>query len=336
VRKIRDSLTADHYILKIRANVAKTYYRGKFTGTGRGSNSFYTVAGNCSRAFIDYHSTQINDLIQRPDPDSTESHSRSLTGILVALAIVVAWAISLSFSLGSDFKSMGYWSALPLFVLVTFLYTGLFITAHDAMHGLVAPASGRLNRMIGVLCSTGYALFSFQKLQEHHWQHHSAPASEEDPDFHDGEHKGFWRWYFNFLLQYVTWRQVAGMALVYNLLKYGFGVPDFNLVVLWVVPNLASTLQLFTFGTYLPHREPHGGYDNPHRARSNDYPVMVSLVTCYHFGYHVEHHARPDIPWWSLPAFRQRLLRQVVNDSQDSSSLQDTAYRQQLLEGRSH
>lgn len=265
-----------------------------------------------------------------------DSHSRSLTGIFVAIAIMVAWGTCLFLSLASDHGRTGYWSVIPLLLLMTFLYTGLFITAHDAMHGLVAPASRRVNRIIGVLCSTAYALFAFQKLKADHWRHHGSPASAGDPDFHDGEHKGFGRWYLNFLFHYVSWPQVAGMALVYNLLKYGIGVPDFNLVVLWVVPNLASTLQLFTFGTYLPHREPHGGYDNPHRARSNDYPVLVSLLTCYHFGYHNEHHARPDIPWWGLPTFRQRLLRQAVNGSQDSSSPPDIAYQQQLRGERSH
>ncbi|MFA9473554.1 MAG: fatty acid desaturase [Filomicrobium sp.] len=27
----------------------------------------------------------------------------------------------------------------------------------------------------------------------------------------------------------------------------------------------------------------------------------MSLLTCFHFGYHHEHHLQPDVPWWRLP-----------------------------------
>ncbi|MDT8325299.1 MAG: fatty acid desaturase, partial [Bacteroidota bacterium] len=39
--------------------------------------------------------------------------------------------------------------------------------------------------------------------------------------------------------------------------------------------------------------------------RSNDYGVLFSFLTCYHFGYHEEHHTRPGVPWWRLPAARR-------------------------------
>ena len=34
-------------------------------------------------------------------------------------------------------------------LLTTFFYTGIFITAHDAMHGLVSPSYRKLNDAIG-------------------------------------------------------------------------------------------------------------------------------------------------------------------------------------------
>jgi fatty acid desaturase len=34
-------------------------------------------------------------------------------------------------------------------LLTTFFYTGIFITAHDAMHGLVSPSYRKLNDVIG-------------------------------------------------------------------------------------------------------------------------------------------------------------------------------------------
>ena len=33
----------------------------------------------------------------------------------------------------------------------------------------------------------------------------------------------------------------------------------------------------------------------------NYWPRLISLLTCYHYGYHREHHAMPHVPWWQLP-----------------------------------
>jgi len=226
-------------------------------------------------------------------------------GLFIALTIIVLWTAVLITSLSIRFEGVLFTLAIPLLLVTTFLYTGLFITAHDAMHGAVAPSKKRVNDLIGRLCSLAYALFSFAELRIEHWKHHREPASEHDPDYHDGQHSGLLPWYFRFLLRYVTWRQILGMAIVFNILKYCFNVPDFNLVFLWILPNVLSTFQLFYFGTYLPHREPCTGYDNPHRARSNDYSEILSFLTCYHFGYHYEHHQYSNVPWWDLPRVRR-------------------------------
>nr|WP_301289159.1 fatty acid desaturase [Natronocella acetinitrilica] len=214
------------------------------------------------------------------------------------------WAMSLGVLLTAD-QALVWWA--PLAVLMqTFLYTGLFITAHDAMHGTVAPAFPRLNRFIGATCVRLYALFSFQRLQQAHWAHHQHPATTKDPDFHDGEHDGLVRWYLHFMIGYVSPLQIVGMAAIFNVFLFAAGVPVANLILFWILPSLLSTLQLFYFGTVLPHREPRNGYNDSHRARSNDFSPLVSFLTCYHFGYHWEHHERPDLPWWRLPHFRRR------------------------------
>ena len=70
-------------------------------------------------------------------------------GILVALTVITCWFVSLYFLLIWDFK----WSN-PLVYLMVFvqmhLYTGLFITAHDAMHGTIVPNT-KANNFIGYL-----------------------------------------------------------------------------------------------------------------------------------------------------------------------------------------
>ena len=228
----------------------------------------------------------------------------NIKGITAALTVIGLWAVSLGILLSAD-EALVWWAPLAV-LLQTFLYTGLFITAHDAMHGTIAPAFPRFNRFIGAACVALYALFSFRRLQRAHRAHHQHPASTEDPDFHDGEHDGLIRWYLHFMVGYVSPLQILGMAAIFNVFLYVGGVPVANLILFWIVPSLLSTLQLFYFGTVLPHREPQGGYDDPHRARSNDFSPLVSFLTCYHFGYHWEHHERPDLPWWRLPHFRRR------------------------------
>ena len=228
-------------------------------------------------------------------------------GVALAFAIVGAWALSLGLALLLPFQvsSAALW--LPLIALRTWLHTGLFIVAHDAMHGTVAPGRPRLNAALGALAVGLYALFPYDHLLREHRLHHRHPASADDPDFHDGSHDGFGRWYLRFIGHYLRWPQVLGHAVIFNVLQHVVHVSQVNLLLFWVLPSLASTAQLFYFGTFLPHREPAGGYVDRHRARSNDMGAALSLLTCFHFGgYHWEHHEGPGVPWWALPSTRAR------------------------------
>ncbi len=228
-------------------------------------------------------------------------------GIVIAITIIVLWAACLVVLLTVDIIAISPLLALPAILVQTFLYTGLFITAHDAMHGTVAPANRRFNDAVGTVAVRLYALFSYKKLHAKHWEHHRHPASDDDPDFHDGEHPGIGRWYVTFVRNYVGWAQIVGMAVVYNVLHHLLGVSLLRLDLFWVLPALLSTVQLFYFGTYLPHREREEGYRDAHRARSNAYAPWLSFLTCYHFGYHWEHHEKPGVPWWRLPKVRREV-----------------------------
>jgi beta-carotene ketolase (CrtW type) len=77
----------------------------------------------------------------------------------------------------------------------------------------------------------------------------------------------------------------------------------------WALPADFLSFQLFYFGTYLPHRHEDEPFGDRHNARSNDFSWPVSLLTCFHFGYHHEHHEHPREPWWRLPATRAAMRR---------------------------
>lgn len=239
-----------------------------------------------------------NQLLPTALPTKTEP---SLRGLLIAGLIMAIWAGSLAALLNtSSSQHQPLWLLLAVFWQM-FLYAGLFITAHDAMHGVVAPQRPKLNRFIGTLALLLYGLFSYNQLFKTHWQHHHHPASALDPDFHDGRHKNPFVWYLRFLQRYWSWGRLLGLMASFHAMHLLLHVPEANLLLFWVVPSLLSSVQLFYFGTYLPHREPAGGYQNDFRAQSIHRPWLLSFLACYHFGYHCEHHEYPQVPWWQLP-----------------------------------
>ena len=109
----------------------------------------------------------------------------SIKGLAIAVSMISLWAISLIFILSLDQEQVPiFWLGVGL-VLQTFLYTGLFITAHDAMHGVVYPKDPRINNFVGSLALLVYGLFYYKELLKKHHLHHRFPSREKDPDFHD-------------------------------------------------------------------------------------------------------------------------------------------------------
>jgi beta-carotene/zeaxanthin 4-ketolase len=188
--------------------------------------------------------------------------------------------------------------AAALFAVRVLSGTGLFITAHDAVHGTLSR-NRRLGDAIGAVCLRLFAMMPWRRIRDAHHAHHNHVATGLDPDFHDGEHRGFGAWLYRFFRGYVTGWQ---LTLIFSLLCLWFalGAPVENIFLFSVLPAWASVLQLFIVGTYLPHR--HAGLvDGEAPSRTLRWPRGLSLLGCFHFGYHAEHHAHPGVPWWRLP-----------------------------------
>lgn len=261
----------------------------------------------------------LDNSIQGVDPQLIHIqsiHLQSIQGGAIAGIILLTWFISFTLLLSVDvFNSnirSNIWLIGIAIICQTFLYTGLFITAHDAMHGVVFPVNLKVNNAIGSLAVFCYGLFSYQELLRKHWLHHKYPSSDRDPDFHDGTETNFLSWYFHFMKRYWNWGRMMALVLVFHGLHYGFHVSELNLTFFWIIPSILSSVQLFYFGTFLTHREPHHGYANPHRTQSTTFSTIWSFLTCYHFGYHEEHHEYPQTPWWQLPKIYQ-FNRQLNN-----------------------
>ncbi|MBX7043595.1 MAG: fatty acid desaturase [Ignavibacteria bacterium] len=217
-------------------------------------------------------------------------------GILIALTIIVSWCSVLLLLMAyspAEFTNPLMYAGM---LLMTFLYTGLFITAHDSMHGTVSR-NRFANDLIGRISCFLFASFSYGNLFRKHHMHHKDPTGENDPDFGKGA-GNFLVWFIRFIFEYSTVSQFILMALIFNIISYFFGEgPAF---AYWLIPSVLSSIQLFYFGTYLPHRHPETGLQAPHFARSQRKNHLTAFLTCYFFGYHHEHHASPGTPWWKL------------------------------------
>lgn len=217
-------------------------------------------------------------------------------GILIACAIILLWFSHLIYILNFiDIDLTNPFFYLHIFIQA-YLYTGLFITGHDAMHGTVS-SNKKVNKLIGITSTFLFAGLSYNRLIKNHFQHHKHPGEESDPDFYTRS-QNFLVWWFWFMVRYTTLTQLLIMAAAFNILKIWFN--DATLIFFWVLPAFLGTLQLFYFGTYLPHKYPHTENMIPHNARTQKKNHLWAMLSCYFFGYHHEHHESPKTPWWQL------------------------------------
>jgi beta-carotene/zeaxanthin 4-ketolase len=222
---------------------------------------------------------------------NTSIKTIGFTGVIIALVIILLWFFSLWYLLSIEIVWSNPFVYLGILVQMH-LYTGLFITAHDAMHGIVSE-NKKLNHAIGWVAAFLFSYNFYWRLFPKHHEHHRYVATEKDPDYHPSGN--FLIWYLSFIKQYVTIWQILLMAVTFNILK--LFLPTENLVIFWMLPAVLSTLQLFYFGTYLPHM---GESENKHHSKSQSKNHLWAFFSCYFFGYHYEHHDSPGTPWWRL------------------------------------
>jgi beta-carotene/zeaxanthin 4-ketolase len=235
---------------------------------------------------------------------------RALGGLWIAGVIGGSWMGHLAWLLSTPGVSAVGAIALGHILLQTFLNTGLFVTVHDAIHGLVAPGHPKINRAIGLCFATAYAGLSYGQLAQNHWLHHSAPMAASDPDAYPVECPRFWPWYFKFLGEYWGIPQLLKLAFLLLIFIFVGRVSPLNLTIFWAIPLCLSSLQLFYFGTYQPHQGGEQQAGSARCAKSLARPWLISLVACYHFGYHQEHHDHLGVPWWALPGLYRSLQSQ--------------------------
>lgn len=217
-------------------------------------------------------------------------------GVFIALLVIISWASHLAYMLllqPVNLLDVWFWVHM---LIQTWLFTGLFITAHDSMHGTIS-ANRKLNNVIGFSATLLFAGMWYPMLIKKHKMHHVNPGTALDPDYYTGK-QNFFIWWFSFMKSYVTIWQILIMAGLFNLGLLFFS--EIQLIVLWIIPSILATFQLFYFGTYLPHQLPHTTEMGIYKSRTLKKNHLWAMLSCYFFGYHYEHHASPQTPWWKL------------------------------------
>lgn len=231
--------------------------------------------------------------VERDDRAISLALAALVAGSWLALHIHVLWFL--------DARQAPLIAAVS-FLGLTWLSVGLFIVAHDAMHGAVVAGRPRANAAIGQLALALYAGFSWRKLIAQHMAHHRHAGTEDDPDFGQG---GVVRWYITFVRTYLGLREILILGFVVVIYGLLLG-PRWPYVAFWAGPSILASIQLFIFGTWLPHRPGPERFPDRHNARSSRMSRPASLLTCFHFGgFHHEHHLYPAVPWWRLPETRR-------------------------------
>lgn len=233
-------------------------------------------------------------------------NAQRLLGLVLAMSIAGSW-LSIHFYAMFVFElSWEAWPQVPLMAaLQCWLSVGVFIVCHDAMHGSLAPGWKRTNSAIGAVLLFLYAGFAWRKIRDAHFAHHKHTGEDGDPDFDTAHPTQFWAWYGTFFKRYFGWQSLLYVNTVVGIYLFVFDIPFMQIFLLYGAPALLSSLQLFYFGTYRPHRHGEGAFADGHNARSDNFSTLASLASCFHFGYHLEHHRRPDVPWWALPDARR-------------------------------
>lgn len=247
-----------------------------------------------------------------------------------ALIILLLWMASLAV-MGRSLGAMRPEAIAGLIAVRAFLHTGLFVVAHDAMHGSLFPGRWRWNRTVGQIFLGLYGLIDYDHCAQNHGKHHRFPGQDRDPDFHAPGDRPL-LWYFRFIRAYYSLGQFLvllgiWLLILVTLQSCGVGsVPHF--LLFWVLPQVISAVQLFLFGTYLPHRRT--GSSVPGSIQSLAYPPWLSFLACYHFGYHGAHHRFPTVPWFDLPRIQGANQESACQSGQTKLASQPRGWMAQI------
>jgi len=264
---------------------------------------------------------------------------KSVVAILVEW-IVIAAAITASWQLWSVNLAAGIAGYIAAVILVGSRQHALAIMMHEGAHYRLSP-NRFLNELIGQAGAAWLLLIDQRFYREHHFAHHRAPNTEDDPDWELRE-SGDWSFpktrtglFFLFL------GDALGLRLIDQLRFFGryawrprppkdgwdFGKLFYHIVLFsamtwffgktgwiiflayWVVPMLTWLKVVLRFRTIAEHYALE--YDHMYRDTRTTYPQWWErvLFAPKNINYHLDHHLYPSVPFYNLPRLHEELLK---------------------------
>jgi len=92
----------------------------------------------------------------------------TVTGLLYAALVIGGWAAIHIYSVFFHSLNAPLWQTLGLIALQCWLYAGMFIVAHDTMHGSLVPGNEKANATIGKAIMFVYAGFDWSYMRKAH------------------------------------------------------------------------------------------------------------------------------------------------------------------------
>lgn len=217
---------------------------------------------------------------------------KPIKNTLINTFLFNGWAIHETTTLLSyDINTHSEIESVFKIMTLTWQYVGLFIIAHDLHHDRNPK---KYDSILGRLCLLFYGGFLLEDFSDKHRLHHECPGSIDenycvDPDFYDGN---ILLWYLSFMKRYINVKQIIIQLTFYFIYK-NIGISEENMVLFWAVPSLLASIQLFFYGTFLPHAK-------DGEIKNTNLPKWLQTLTSYNFGYHIKHHTNPEIKWQDL------------------------------------
>lgn len=242
---------------------------------------------------------------------------RSLIGTSPSTALITFFLVAAQLALAWFLRDAPPWAILLVaYAIGAFLTAALYAMIHEAAHGLIfrSPAG---NHLVGMLANLPTVLLSAEPFRRYHYWHHRALGDYALDVGVPTEWEA--RWVGN-----SSWRKAVWLACfpVFQWVRTFKFVDDRPFWDRWMFANLAvqltcdllilrfwgpwSLLYLFlcfsfAFGFHpLGTRVIQEHFVVEEGQETNNYSGVTKAIEC-NFGYHVEHHDFPGIPWNRLP-----------------------------------
>lgn len=257
--------------------------------------------------------------------------------------ILLEWTMMIAAAVGCwQVMQWNIYASIPLYLL-TIIFIGsrqhaLAILMHEGAHYRLLK-NRTANDFFTELLTAWPMLIAMRNYREHHFPHHRAPNTEDDPDWNLRSQDESWEFPktrfglaklflsdflgLRIIDQYRTFgryafpekrkrdwidytRELYTAAVVVTLIYFGLWLPY---LLFWIVPMVTWLKVVLRVRTIAEHYAL--DYGHMFRQTRTTYPNWLErvLISPNNINYHLDHHLYPSVPFYNLPKLHQELLK---------------------------